>query len=198
MRINPTTTVTSVPTTTTTTTTSTTITTTATTTTTNTTRTISNTIATTTTTTTKWAVSWEKRCAVWDPSNAHVQPLKRVRDVALCLKLAVSSFIVWANSEGSGKTARMCRLAWDFAVCLCNKYPSLMRRLKFEMILWICYFYHVQVSLEYEFLRAVKIINLTSFTTLNRWGKLADLASISCIKAVWSNHKVAFPWICRT
>ena len=31
------------------------------------------------------------------------------------------SFIC-ANSEGSGQTVRMCRLAWAFAGCLCDKY----------------------------------------------------------------------------
>ena len=71
-----------------------------------------------------------KRCEVWNPSNAHVQPLKRVRDVALCLKLPLTPFIVWANSEGSVETAWMRRLAWAFAVCLCDKYLFFMCRLK--------------------------------------------------------------------
>ena len=35
-----------------------------------------------------------------------------------------------ANSEGSGETAQMCRLAWAFAGCLCNKYHNLMSWLK--------------------------------------------------------------------
>ena len=36
-----------------------------------------------------------------------------------------------ANSEGSGETARMRRLAWAFAGRLCDKYHNLMSWLKF-------------------------------------------------------------------
>ena len=36
---------------------------------------------------------------------------KRVRDVALCLKLPLTPFIVGANSDGAGETAQMRRLA---------------------------------------------------------------------------------------
>ena len=33
---------------------------------------------------------------------------------------------MYANSEGSGETARMRRLAWAFAGRLCDKYHNLM------------------------------------------------------------------------
>ena len=36
------------------------------------------------------------------------------------------SYVMCANSEGSGETARMRRLAWAFAGRLCDKYHSLM------------------------------------------------------------------------
>ena len=35
-----------------------------------------------------------------------------VRDMALCLKLPLVPSILWANSEGSGVSVQMCRLAW--------------------------------------------------------------------------------------
>ena len=41
---------------------------------------------------------------------AHAQVLKRVRYVALCLKLPLVPYIVYANNEGSSKTVQMCRL----------------------------------------------------------------------------------------
>ena len=40
-----------------------------------------------------------------------------------------------ANSEGSGETARMRRLAWVFAGRLCDKYHNLMSWLKCAFIL---------------------------------------------------------------
>ena len=35
-------------------------------------------------------------------------------------------YFMWANSEGSGETARMRRFAWAFAGRLCDKYHNLM------------------------------------------------------------------------
>ena len=37
-----------------------------------------------------------------------------------------TTYFMCANSEGSGKTARMRRLAWAFAGRLCDKYQNLM------------------------------------------------------------------------
>ena len=37
-----------------------------------------------------------------------------------------STYFLCTNSEGSGETAWMCRLAWAFAGCLCDKYHNLM------------------------------------------------------------------------
>ena len=45
-------------------------------------------------------------------------PLKRTGQLALYLKFLLVPYIVWANSKGSGETARMRRLAWAFAVRL--------------------------------------------------------------------------------
>ena len=39
-------------------------------------------------------------------------------------------YFMCANSEGSGKTARMRRLAWAFAGRLCHKYHNLMSWLR--------------------------------------------------------------------
>ena len=41
-------------------------------------------------------------------------------------------YFMCANSEGSDETARMRRLAWAFAGCLCDKYHNLMSWLNYE------------------------------------------------------------------
>ena len=41
---------------------------------------------------------------------------------AFCLKVPLDSRLVWASSGGSGKTARMRRLAWTFAARIGDKY----------------------------------------------------------------------------
>ena len=45
---------------------------------------------------------------------------------AVCLL----SYLMLANSEGSGETVRMRRLAWDFAGRLCDTYHNIMRWLQ--------------------------------------------------------------------
>ena len=73
----------------------------------------------------KWADSWEegpKHCVVYVPSNAHAQLSSGAKSPALCLKLLLAPYIMRANSEGSGETVRMRRLAWAFAVRICDKY----------------------------------------------------------------------------
>ena len=40
---------------------------------------------------------------------------------------------MWANSEGSGETAPMRRLAWAFAGRLCDKYHNLMSWLYYDL-----------------------------------------------------------------
>ena len=40
--------------------------------------------------------------------------------------LRLLPYFMYANSEGSGETARMCRLAWAFDGRLCDKYHNLM------------------------------------------------------------------------
>ena len=103
-----------------------------------------------------WAISWEEGpqfCAVWNPSNVHVQPLIRVRDVALSLKLPLTPFVMWANSEGSGESAQMRRLAWAFAVGLCDKYPFLM--------CWLILPFYRRI-MEHVSMPGVRICNLCS------------------------------------
>ena len=59
--------------------------------------------------------------------------------------LRVLPFFMCANSEGSGETARMRRLAWTFAGRLCHKYHNLMSWLYFNdlgRISIICYIYN--------------------------------------------------------
>ena len=45
------------------------------------------------------------------PSNTRAQQLKRAREMAVCVKLCLVSYIALANSDGSGENARMRRLA---------------------------------------------------------------------------------------
>ena len=52
-----------------------------------------------------------------------------------------------ANSEGSGETARMRRLAWAFAARLCDKYYNLMSRLMTKPTKWSVRPAKTQISL---------------------------------------------------
>ena len=47
-------------------------------------------------------------------------------DVWVSRTLRLLPYFMCANSEGSGETARMRRLAWAFAARLCDKYHNLM------------------------------------------------------------------------
>ena len=58
----------------------------------------------------------------WHILTAHAQPFRGARDLAFCLKVPLDSLPVWASSGGSGKTARMRRLAWTFAARIGDKY----------------------------------------------------------------------------
>ena len=64
----------------------------------------------------------------WQISTAHAQPFRGTRDLAFCLKVPLDSLLVWANSEGSGETVRMRRLAWTFAARICDKYQIRLTR----------------------------------------------------------------------
>ena len=57
----------------------------------------------------------------WDPSNVHVQPLKGVRVMALCLMLLLVPYFA-SEQWRLWRDCAMCRLTWAFAVCLCDKY----------------------------------------------------------------------------
>ena len=61
-------------------------------------------------------------------STVHAQPFRGARDLVFCLKVPLDSVLVWASSEGSGETARMCRLAWTFAANICDKYQIRLTR----------------------------------------------------------------------
>ena len=63
-------------------------------------------------------------------SNAHAQSSNRARSLIFCRTLCLLSCFMWVNSEGSGETARMRRLAWAFAGRLCDKYHNPMSWLK--------------------------------------------------------------------
>ena len=71
-----------------------------------------------------WAASSElvsSSIPSWQIVTAHAQPFSWARDLAFCLKVPLDSLLVWANSGGSGETARMRRLAWTFAARIGDK-----------------------------------------------------------------------------
>ena len=78
-----------------------------------------------------WAVSSEfvfLNIQTWQISTAHAQPFRGARDLAFCLKVPLDSLLLWASSGGSGKTARMRRLAWTFAARIGDKYQIRLTR----------------------------------------------------------------------
>ena len=78
-----------------------------------------------------WAASSEfvsSSIPSWQILTAHAQPFRGARDLAFCLKVPLDSLLVWASSEGSGETARMCRLAWTFAARIGYKYQIRLTR----------------------------------------------------------------------
>ena len=64
----------------------------------------------------------------WQILTAHAQPFSGARDLAFCLKVPLDSLLVWANSKGSGETARMRRLTWTFAARIGYKYQIRLTR----------------------------------------------------------------------
>ena len=61
-------------------------------------------------------------CKLDHSSNAHAQPSSGARCPIVGRILHLLPYVMFANSEGSGETARMRRLAWAFAGRLCDKY----------------------------------------------------------------------------
>ena len=53
-------------------------------------------------------------------SNAHVQPFRGTRSLIFSRTLRLLSYFMCANSEGSGETAQMHRLAWAYAGRPCD------------------------------------------------------------------------------
>ena len=64
----------------------------------------------------------------WQILTTHAQPFRGARDLVFCLKVPPDSLLVWASSEGSGETTRMCRLAWTFAAGIGDKYQIRLTR----------------------------------------------------------------------
>ena len=82
-----------------------------------------------------WIKNGECKCWIFRPSsthssNAHAQLSSGARCLIFGRTLCLLPYFMWANSEGSGETARMRRLAWAFAGRLCDKYHNLMSWLK--------------------------------------------------------------------
>ena len=69
---------------------------------------------------------WHFSSSVNSSSNAHAQPSSWATSLIFGLTLHLLPYFMWANSEGFGATARMRRLAWAFAGCLCDKYHNRM------------------------------------------------------------------------
>ena len=61
----------------------------------------------------------------------HVQPSGEARCLIFSRILRPLSYFMYANSEGSGETALVHRLAWAFAGRLCDKYHNFMSWLIF-------------------------------------------------------------------
>ena len=83
-----------------------------------------------------WAISWDYgtfRPPQTHSSNAHAQPSSGARCLIFGRTLHLLPYFMCANSEDSGETARMRRLAWAFAGRLCDKYHNLMS--------WLLYFF---------------------------------------------------------
>ena len=68
-----------------------------------------------------WALAFE-----FHSSNAHAQPSSGARCLSFGRTLRLLPYFMCANSEGSGETAQMRKLAWAFAGRLCYKYHNLM------------------------------------------------------------------------
>ena len=66
------------------------------------------------------AISWTHS------SNAHVHPSSGAVCMIFGRTLRLFPYFMCANSDGSGETVRMRRLAWAFAGRLCDKYHNLM------------------------------------------------------------------------
>ena len=66
--------------------------------------------------------------------KAHAQSSSGARCLMFGRTLHLLPYFMCANSEGSGETARMRRLAFAFAGRLCDKYHNLMSKLNFDFI----------------------------------------------------------------
>ena len=98
----------------------------------------------------RWSPMWYARkayklmgwliCFVWWYNNLlcfYPQPSNRARCLIFGRTLRLFQYLMCANSEGSGETARMRRLVWAFAGRLCDKYRNLTSWLKsFYPLFW--------------------------------------------------------------
>ena len=97
----------------------------------------------------KWAPSSDfvsSSIPSWQISTAHAQPFRGARDLAFCLKVPLDSLLIWANSEGSGETARIRRLAWTFAARIGYKYQIRLTRSKYNYCTCKCIVVKAQLT----------------------------------------------------
>ena len=88
-----------------------------------------------------WAISWDY--GTFSPSksrssNTHEQPSSGARCLISDRTLHLLQYFMCVNSQGSGETAWMRRLALAFAGCLCDKYHNLMSMLIWEIFKKTC------------------------------------------------------------
>ena len=77
---------------------------------------------------------WYSSSFVNSSWNALAQPSNAATRLIFGQTLHLLPYVMCANSEGSGETARMRSLAWALAVRLCDKYHNLMS--------WLIYLYN--------------------------------------------------------
>ena len=76
-----------------------------------------------------WTITWHKCIALSRPSVGHSQLYTGVIGIPSAQRLRLTTFYVFAMSEGSDKTVRMHRLVWAFATRLCNTNQSFVSRI---------------------------------------------------------------------
>ena len=90
-----------------------------------------------------WAISWDYgtfRPPQTHSSYSHAQQSSGARCLIFGWAHRLLPYFMCANSEGSGETVRMRRLAWAFAGRLCDKYHNLMSWLVLYASCVVCLF----------------------------------------------------------
>ena len=89
------------------------------------------------------------------------------------------SYFMCANSEGSGETARMRRLAWAFAGRHCDKYQNVMSRLIYVFVL-----------LFFRFKSSLSSSPIMDYIK-KRCGELQDSFMVLCIRQHYTRFMVS-------